>query len=131
MDLLNDLYSCFDTIVDHFDVYKVETIGDACKYRLHIYIVIYTLHVIVLCVCATHQPCLCCLPIDMVVSGLPTRNGDQHAGEIASMSLHLLSAILTFTIRHMPDVKLQLRVGMHSGGGDSSHSCYISHQIQL
>lgn len=49
------------------------------------------------------------------VSGLPIRNEDQHAGEVASMSLHLLDAIKRFKIRHRPSDTLKLRIGLHSG----------------
>ncbi|KAL1450397.1 hypothetical protein WDU94_002768 [Cyamophila willieti] len=79
--LLNELYTTCDSIISHYDVYKVETIGDAY----------------------------------MVASGLPIRNGDRHAGEIASMSLHMLHHMRTFEIRHRPGELLQLRIGIHSG----------------
>ena len=83
VDMLNDLYTAFDSIVRHYDVYTVETIGDAY----------------------------------MVVSGLPLRNGDLHAGEVASMSLALLTAIKSFSIRHKAHETLKLRIGIHSGEG--------------
>lgn len=53
----------------------------------------------------------------MVVSGLPMANGNRHAGEIGTMALDLLSQCGTFTIRHMPEVPLRLRIGLHSGIG--------------
>ena len=51
----------------------------------------------------------------MVVSGLPNRNGIRHAGEIANMSLDLLSDMCCFKIKHLPEKQLQLRIGIHSG----------------
>lgn len=51
----------------------------------------------------------------MVVSGLPVRNGNLHAREIARMSLRLLQAVGHFRIRHRPNEQLKLRIGLHSG----------------
>nr|XP_022346077.1 atrial natriuretic peptide receptor 2-like [Crassostrea virginica] len=52
----------------------------------------------------------------MCVSGLPRRNGKKHAGEIANMALDLLNGVTNFKIRHLPGSKLQLRIGLHTGG---------------
>jgi class 3 adenylate cyclase len=49
------------------------------------------------------------------VSGLPIRNGDRHAGEIASMSLDLLDAVRHHHIAHRPNEVLKLRIGIHTG----------------
>ncbi|KHJ80452.1 adenylate/guanylate cyclase catalytic domain protein [Oesophagostomum dentatum] len=81
VNLLNDLYTVFDAIIDEHDVYKVETIGDGY---------------------------LC-------VSGLPHRNGNDHAKEVAEMSFELLRAIKTFRIPHLPTEKINIRVGLHTG----------------
>ena len=51
----------------------------------------------------------------MVVSGLPVRNGNRHAGEISTMALELLSHCGNFVIKHMPEVPLRVRIGLHSG----------------
>uniref|UniRef100_A0A3B4B086 Guanylate cyclase n=1 Tax=Periophthalmus magnuspinnatus TaxID=409849 RepID=A0A3B4B086_9GOBI len=81
VDMLNDIYKNFDSILDHHDVYKVETIGDAY----------------------------------MVASGLPNRNGDRHAVDIAHMALDILSFVGTYQLEHLPGIPLWIRIGVHSG----------------
>uniref|UniRef100_A0A8C1XWM0 Guanylate cyclase n=1 Tax=Cyprinus carpio TaxID=7962 RepID=A0A8C1XWM0_CYPCA len=51
----------------------------------------------------------------MVASGVPNRNGNRHAAEMANMCLDILHCIGTFKMRHMPDVKVKIRIGLHSG----------------
>lgn len=47
------------------------------------------------------------------VSGLPIKNDIRHVGEIASMSLDLLSAVRQHKISHRPNETLKLRIGMN------------------
>ncbi|KAJ8416608.1 hypothetical protein AAFF_G00324860 [Aldrovandia affinis] len=51
----------------------------------------------------------------MVASGVPNRNGNRHACEVANMSLDILHCIGAFRMRHMPDLKVKIRIGLHSG----------------
>ncbi|XP_055332408.1 atrial natriuretic peptide receptor 1-like [Paramacrobiotus metropolitanus] len=81
VDLLNDLYILFDSIIEGFDAYKIETIGDAY----------------------------------VVASGLPVRNGDKHAMELAKMSLKVIRSLRRFRIRHDPTSHLNVRIGLHTG----------------
>ena len=55
----------------------------------------------------------------IVVSGLLERNGDRHAGEIASMALEIIDFIKDFEIPHLPGSFLKIRVGLHSGSCDA------------
>uniref|UniRef100_A0AAQ4PIV4 Guanylate cyclase n=1 Tax=Gasterosteus aculeatus aculeatus TaxID=481459 RepID=A0AAQ4PIV4_GASAC len=51
----------------------------------------------------------------MVASGVPVPNDNRHAAEIANMALDILSAVGTFKMRHMPDVPVRIRIGLHTG----------------
>ncbi|XP_013145030.1 PREDICTED: uncharacterized protein LOC106108411 [Papilio polytes] len=51
----------------------------------------------------------------MVASGLPVRNGNKHATEIASMALELLEATSSCRLPHRPDQTLCMRSGIHTG----------------
>ena len=75
------LYQLFDSCIEKYDVYKVETIGDAY----------------------------------MVVSGVPIRNGNRHASEIASLALDMMEGVSSFTTPHLKNEKVLLRIGAHTG----------------
>ena len=51
----------------------------------------------------------------MVASGLPIKNGNEHARETARMALKLKQSVGTFCVRHRPEYQLKLRIGIHSG----------------
>lgn len=50
-----------------------------------------------------------------VASGVPVRNGEMHAKEVACMALQLLRTVKDLRIPHLPDETLQMRLGIHSG----------------
>jgi len=50
----------------------------------------------------------------MVVSGLPTEIQD-HAIQVAKLSLELSASAGHFVIKHLSNEKMQLRIGIHSG----------------
>ncbi|RDD39001.1 Atrial natriuretic peptide receptor 2 [Trichoplax sp. H2] len=82
VNMLNYIYINFDSQIEKYNVYKVETIGDAY----------------------------------MVVSGVPSRlSGNRHAAEIANMAIDLLDVMKDLRAPHKPEIKIQLRSGIHSG----------------
>lgn len=83
VELLNDIYSTLDAIIEKYDVFKVETIADAY----------------------------------LVASGVPLRNGNEHAREIGRMALDMRIAMRNFQPNHVIKgvEKLQIRMGIHSG----------------
>ena len=51
----------------------------------------------------------------MVVSGIPERNGDRHAAEIANLCLELMFITPGIISPHDPSIRLKIRIGVHTG----------------
>nr|XP_006819924.1 PREDICTED: uncharacterized protein LOC102809919 [Saccoglossus kowalevskii] len=51
----------------------------------------------------------------MCVSGLPNRNGNRHAGEVAMMALHMQRSMGEIKVPGYDNLKLELRCGLNSG----------------
>ena len=51
----------------------------------------------------------------MVASGLPERNGDRHAAEIANLCIELMFITPGILVPHDPSLRLKIRIGVHSG----------------
>uniref|UniRef100_A0A0N5C0T4 Guanylate cyclase n=1 Tax=Strongyloides papillosus TaxID=174720 RepID=A0A0N5C0T4_STREA len=81
VSFLNQLYSRFDELIEKYDAYKVETIGDAY----------------------------------LVVSGIPIRNGNKHGEMIANMALGFMESLPSFKLSFLPDYRLNIRIGLHTG----------------
>ncbi|KAL2916361.1 hypothetical protein HK105_204117 [Polyrhizophydium stewartii] len=79
--MLDAIYNMFDDVIQQYDAYKVETIGDSY----------------------------------MIVSGVPKPNGKRHAGEIATLALHIMSKVYTFKFEQKPDLRLRVRIGINTG----------------
>ncbi|KAL2916411.1 hypothetical protein HK105_204167 [Polyrhizophydium stewartii] len=79
--MLDSMYNMFDLVIQQYDAYKVETIGDSY----------------------------------MIVSGVPKPNGKRHAGEIATLALHIMSKVYTFKFEQKPDLRLRVRIGIRTG----------------
>ena len=51
----------------------------------------------------------------MVASGLPQRNGDKHVSEMANLCLDLMFITPGILIPHDPNIRLEIRIGLHTG----------------
>lgn len=51
----------------------------------------------------------------MIVSGIPEENGNEHIRNICNTALELMLLLKTYEIPHRRNVKLRIRLGIHTG----------------
>ena len=122
MEFLHDLYSIFDRAISYYQVYKVETIGDAYMVVSGIYIYLY----IYFCTFIFNHIHTNIFIFLCKIAGLPEPNS-YHAATICTLALELLKEVKNFKIRHRPNDDLKLRIGIHSGIFHSSSHTNINY----
>nr|CAD2149329.1 unnamed protein product [Meloidogyne enterolobii] len=51
----------------------------------------------------------------LVCSGIPRKNGNDHAKEISELAFAFLRTVSTFRVDHLPNERVNLRIGIHTG----------------
>ncbi|KAK6061286.1 hypothetical protein COOONC_01049 [Cooperia oncophora] len=51
----------------------------------------------------------------MIVSGVPSENGNNHVQHIADIALKMRAFVSNFKLQHRPDEVMMVRIGFHSG----------------
>ena len=117
--MLNGLYTIFDSVIAQHDVYKVNKkisrvssiardIGHMTGH--YIYLRYYNL-------CMMYKCYMNLLQVEtigdayMLVSGLPVRNGDNHAIEITNCAMDLLTVVMGYKVQHVENYQLKIRIG--------------------
>ena len=65
---------------------------------------------------------------DMLVSGLPVANGNKHADIMAQIGLEMIESVKCFKLEHLPEKKVQIRIGIHSGEKHSRSTCALKNE---